>query len=780
MEQRAGALREHRLHGATLMADYGGPVLAVTVVEEGVVRIRLAPRGSFAPRRSWSPIRPDEAVPPPAVRVTECGNAVELHSDLLVVRLEPNGGRVSVRDSRTGQVLLDDGADGGPCWAEPPGPARWQHRMPAGEHHFGFGERTGPLDKRGRRYTFWCTDRFEGHGPGTDELYQAIPFSLVMDGAGRAHGRLLNNTYRSEVDLTDELGERMVLAVDGGELDQYVFAGPHPAQVLERYTALTGRMPLPPRWALGYQHARWGYAGADQVREAARRLRADGVPADVLYLDIENQRGHRTFTWDPERIPDPAGLVQELSRSGFHVGTTVDPGVKHDPDGGYPVYTEGYERGYFLPDGADEDAGHLLRHVWPGLCAFPDFARAEVRDWWAGWHAVVTDVGVRCVVNDMNEPSMRDRPIEDPEARRVEPPRDTPHGGDGERTTHAEVHNVYGVLQASASADALAAAVPDERTLVLTRAGFAGVQRLAAVWTGDNASYWEHLALSVPQLLNLGLSGVPFAGADIGGFFADCGPELLARWYQLGAFYPLARSNGSKECAEQEPWTWGPEVESVCRRAMALRYRLLPYLYTVFEESARTGAPVLRPLLYHHGADRQARLCDDQALLGEDLLVAPVLRPGREGRSVYLPAGLWYPLTGGPAPRGPGRVLAAAPLEGDVPVFVRGGAVLPTGPELQWTGQRPLDPLTVSVHPDEHGRARGRLYEDDGHTHAHRSGASATTVFTYADGVLRADRDGAHTPPPRAVRVLVHAPDGGISEHERPRDEHHWRLGGTA
>ncbi|RZU51901.1 uncharacterized protein DUF5110 [Krasilnikovia cinnamomea] len=649
MEQCAGALREYRLQGATLMAEYGGPVLAVTVVQEGVVRIRLAPQGSFALRRSWSPLPPDDAVPPPAVQVTERGNAVELRSDMLAVRLEPNGCRVSVRDPRTGQVLLDDGPDGGPRWTDPPGPSRWQHRMPAGEHHFGFGERTGPLDKRGRRYSFWCTDRFEEQGPGTDELYKAIPFSLVMDAAGRSHGRLL----------------------------------------------------------------------------------------------------------------------------------TVDPGVKHDPEGGYPVYTQGVEVGCFLRDGGGEDAGLLLRYVWPGLCAFPDFSRAEIRDWWAGWHSVATDAGVRCVVDDMNEPSMRDRPIEDPVARRVEPPLDTPHGMDAERTTHAEVHNVYGMLQATASAHALARAFPDERTLVLTRAGFTGVQRLAAVWTGDNASYWEHLAMSLPQLLNLGLSGVSFAGADIGGFFADCGPELLARWYQLGAFYPLARSNGSKECAEQEPWTWGPNIEAVCRRAMALRYRLLPYLYTVFEESARTGAPVLRPLLYHHGADRQARLCDDQAMLGEDLLVAPVLRPGREGRSVYLPAGLWYPLAGGAARRGPGRVPAAAPLDGDPPVYVRGGAVLPTGPELLWTGQRPLDPLTVSVHPDEHGRAGGRLYEDDGHTTAHRSGASATTVFAYRDGVLRADRDGEHTPPPRAVRVLVHGPDGAVGEHRRHRDDPHWRLGGT-
>jgi alpha-glucosidase len=777
MERRPGARLDHRLCQATLTVDYGGPVLAVTFVEPGTVRIRLAPTGTFATRRSWCPLAPDDGGSPPAVRLSDDGDTLELASDVLTVRVEGAGGRLAVVDGRDGQVLLDDGPDGGPRWAEPPGPAAWQHRLPPGQHHFGFGERTGPLDKAGRRYRCWCTDRFEEQGPGTDELYVAIPFALVMDDAGRGHGRLLNNSHRSEVDLTDQSGERMVVRVEGGELDHYVFAGPEPAQVLERYTRLAGRMPLPPRWALGYHHARWGYRGAEEMLAVARRLRADRIPTDVLYLDIEHQSGHRTFTWDPDVVPDPARLVGELADAGFRVGSTVGPGVKHEPGAGYALYDEGAERDVFLRDGGADDAGLLLRHVWPGLCAFPDFARPEVRQWWAGWHRVLTDAGVRCVVDDMNEPSMRDRPTDDPAALRVDPPADTRHGPPGERAPHAEVHNVYGTLQATVGADALERAAPGERSLVLSRAGSTGVQRVAAVWTGDNASYWEHLRMSLPQLMNLGLSGVAFAGADIGGFFADCGPELLARWYQLGAFYPLARSNSAKQCAEQEVWSWGPRIEAVCRRALARRYRLLPYLYTVFEESARTGAPVLRPLLYHHGDDRQARLCDDQALVGRDLLIAPVLDPGRDGRSVYLPAGLWYPLAGGPARRGPGRILADAPLDGDAPAYARGGAVIPSGPDLQWTDERPLDPLTVSVHPDGDGRAEGRHYEDDGHTVAYGSAASATTVFTFAHGVLRADRTGGHEPGPRAAEVVVHEATGTVTRHRVDRDGRHWQIG---
>jgi alpha-glucosidase len=298
------------------------------------------------------------------------------------------------------------------------------------------------------------------------------------------------------------------------------------------------------------------------------------------------------------------------------------------------------------------------------------------------------------------------------------------------------------------------------------------VQRHAASWTGDNASYWEHLEMSLPQLLNLGLSGVAFAGADIGGFYADAGPELLARWYQLGAFYPLARANDAQGRSDQEPWVWGQRIEAICRRALELRYRLLPYLYTVFEEAARTGAPVLRPLLYHYGDDESARLRHDQALLGRDLMVAPVLRPGRKARDVYLPDGRWYDLRTGIVADGRSHVLADAPLDGEIPVYARGGAIIPFAPVRQWTDERPLDPLTLEVFPDAQDRAEGLLYEDDGTSLAYRTGAASTTRYDYRDGVLTARRSGRFEPGRRGVRVHVR----GRAERDLDHDPESWEV----
>lgn len=769
MTQRPGELRGHRQEDGTLLLDYGGPVLAVSIPHEGIARIRLSRTGEFQPRRSWSPLPPDPDLDPPPVEVRIDGEAVELASDLLAVRAE-SGARVRVTERRTGRVLLSDGPDDGPSWDDD-GSARWTHRMPWGENYFGLGNRTGVLDKRGRCYEFWCTDRFDVQGAGTNELYQSIPFYLAMREDGHCHGFFLNNTFRSRFDLSDELKQRQVISVVGGELDQYVFAGPTPAEVIERYTLLTGRPSMPPRWALGYHQARWGYSSAKEIREVAQRLRADRLPADVIYIDIERQDEYRVFTWNKERFPDPAGLIRELREMGFRVGIVLSVGVKYQPEGGYHVYTEGAERGYFMSEGD----GPLLRHLWPGLAVYPDFSRHEVREWWGSHYALSADAGIRVFVNDMNEPSMRNAPIMEARAGVVYPPDETKVGPPDEVTTHGEVHNIYGDLEDRAADVALRRMLPDERHLLVTRAGFAGTQRYAATWTGDNASFWEHLEMSLPQLLNLGLSGMPFAGADIGGFYADCKPELLARWFQLGALYPIAKQNCAKPCRPQEPWVFGPEVEAICRRALELRYRLLPYLYTVAAEAARCGAPVLRPLLYHFGDDREARFRDDEALLGRDLLIAPVLRPARHRREVYLPKGMWYDLRDDSAFRGRQSVLVDASLDQDIPVFVRGGSVIPMGPVMQWTEERPLDPLDLHIYPDDGDTATGELYDDDGASRRHERGECATTRYMYRAGVLTARREGRYDPPPRRVRIWLHG-DGAPITQELTHDTPEWMV----
>ncbi|HEU5103652.1 MAG TPA: TIM-barrel domain-containing protein [Roseiflexaceae bacterium] len=779
--QRPGALVRSWWQGRTIIFDYGGARIAIAPLAADLLRIRLAPRGDFAPRRSWAVTPPDEAFPQVDFTVDETEAALSLTTAQLVVLVARHGGGITIRERAEGQTVLADGPDGGPAW-DPAGSAKtWARQMPEGEHYYGLGERTGLLDKRGRRYTCWTTDEYEHQGPETDALYQAIPFLLALNTAGRSYGLFLNNTYRSVFDMRDIEHERYQIGVAGGELDYYVIYGPEPARVIERYTELTGRMPLPPRWALGYHQSRWSYDSADCVRDIAAEFRQRGIPADAINLDIDHMDGYRIFTWDRARFPEPAALSAELGAQGFKVTAIVDAGVKVQPDGSYPVYAEGRARGYFIKRSRAAGAEEFTCYVWPGLCAFPDFMRQDVREWWGEWYATLLDCGISGFVNDMNEPAMHDKPFDHPASASTEPPPDTPQGLPDEPTTHAEARNMYAYLEDQATYAALRRLRPQERPFLLSRAGYAGVQRYAGVWAGDNASFWEHLEMSLPELLNLGLSGIAFCGTDIGGFFENGSPELYARWMQLGSLYPFARSNSAKGTSHNAPWAWGEQVEAICRRALELRYRLLPYFYTLFDEAARTGAPVLRPVFYHYPADPATHQLHDQALLGRDLLLAPVLRPGKVCREVYLPEGAWYDLRSERRLNGPGHVLADARLDMPIPLYARAGAIIPSGPPMQWSDQRPLDRLTLDIYPDAQGYAEGRLYEDDGCSFAYEQGHSCQSRYRCevdlrgGKGILSAQRAGAYAPADRAVDIHLHHADG-ITQAELPADNGEWRI----
>ncbi len=754
---RLGAMTSWRPTGRGVEAAYGDHALAVTVLDPGLVRIRLGLDRRFAPRRSWAVTEPDSAWPGAAVEVRDGARGVVMATEELEIVLYPTGGAVDVH-TRAGADVWSDGDVGGPSWSSETGIACWTKRLPADRRHYGLGERTGLLEKGRRRYTCWTTDEWRQQGPTTDPLYVAIPFLFSLDPDGSACGLFLDNTHRTTVDLADVDGGALRLEVSGGVPDHYVVHGPDPAAVLRRFTALVGRMPLPPRWVLGYHHSRWGYESADEIRDVAAGFRRRRIPLDAVHLDIDHMDGFRSFTWDPARFADPAALTSELAADGIRTLCIVDAGIAVEPE--YPVYAEGHDRGFFLRTARDRDAPELHRYVWPGLCAFPDFARTEVRDWWGTMYRAYTDVGVAGFLDDMNEPAMHALPLDVEGSPNDEPPPDLPQGGDDEPTTHAEVRNVYANLENRAAYDFLRHERPDERPVLFTRAGFAGLQRHAGVWTGDVTSSFEHLEMSLAQLLNLGLSGVALAGADIGGFFEHCDEELLVRWTQLGALYPFARNHSARGTARQEPWAYGFRAEAACRRALELRYRLLPYLYTLFAEASATGAPVLRPLFWSFAHDRRTHAIADEALLGDALLVAPVLRPGKEAREVYLPAGRWTDLRSRTQHDGPTWILVDAPLDGAIPMFARGGSIVPLGPRLEWTDQRPLDPLTLEVFPDADGRALGALYEDDGRSPAHETGSFARTTLTHANGVLASRRVGGYEPAPRTVHVVVTTPQG--------------------
>ncbi len=762
-----GALSAYSHTDRSLLLECGIPQVAVTVLTPRMVRVRLAAEGQFAPRRSWAVARADEEFGVTPFDVQQGDQTISLHTAALTVQIQRDPCRIAFSDTN-GQVFCADAE--GPQWGTIPhvdfavyelGPdsVACSKQIQPGEHFLGFGERTGQLSKLGARLINWTVDPPWGHGPGTDPLYMAIPVCLVIR-PGLTYGLFFNNTWHSRFDIGRDRPGTWMFEAAGGELDYYVFYGPTPAAVLQQIGMLLGTMPLPPRWALGYHQSRWSYETDVQVRELADTFRTHDIPCDVIHFDIDYMRGYRVFTWDPDRFPNPPQLLADLRENHFRTVAIIDPGVKTDPD--YHVYQQGLEQDMFVRK-ADGQVFH--GYVWPDDTVFADFTRPAVREWWANMQQLLVDQGISGIWNDMNEPTVFERPFSEGFSLPGTIDFDASQGEAHEQTVHAEVHNLFGYLMSQAAYEGLRRGMRGKRPFVLTRSAYAGIQRWSAGWMGDNVSWWEHLEMSMPQLINMGLSGVPFVGVDIGGFFGNASGELFARWMQLGALLPFCRGHTALHTERHEPWVFGPQVEDICRDYLKLRYRLLPYIYTLFWEAAQSGAPILRPLLYHFPNDPYTYQLHDQVMLGPALLAAPIYLPGRDHRAVYLPEGDWYDWWTDALITGPTHLLAYAPLE-RMPMYVPAGTILPSGPDMGSTEERPLDPLTLDIFP---GDGAFTLYEDDGQTFGYEDGQFCTTAYQ----VQRIDnqliltigqRTGAYIPDPRQVVLRLHALDAHAAE----------------
>jgi alpha-glucosidase len=570
---------------------------------------------------------------------------------------------------------------------------------------YGTGEVMGGLLRNSRVTTCWNTDAY-GYDEGTPSLYQSHPWVLAVRPDGTAYGVLADTPGRTTVDLI----EGITFRAQGPPFAAIVIERESPQAVLKALADLTGHMPLPPKWALGYHQCRYSYYPASQVLEVAREFRRRRIPCDVVWMDIDYMDGFRLFTFSPSGFPEPRALNDTLHAAGFRSVWIVDPGVKRDP--AYFVYQQGNAGDHWVKAAGGED---YIGRVWPGPCVFPDFTRAATRAWWSGLVGGFAGSGADGIWNDMNEPAIFDvdsKTMPETNRHRADPEL----GGSG---PHLRYHNVYGSLMARATYEGLLAARPDRRPFVLTRAGFIGSQRYAACWTGDNRATWKHLAASVPMTLNLGLSGQPMSGPDIGGFGGSPDAKLFARWLGVGSLLPFARSHSEKGSPRREPWSFGPETEATCRRAIETRYRLMPYLYTLFREAADEGLPVARPVFFADPKDDRLRAEDHAFLLGADLLVVPDLTDDGSHQPM-LPKGIWRPA----------EVLDGRP-DPDLPrLLVRGGGIVPLGPVVQFADEHPLDEVELLVCLDGHGHAGGTLYEDAGDGFGYRDGEYRLTRFT--------------------------------------------------
>ncbi|MCF6165221.1 alpha-glucosidase [Furfurilactobacillus rossiae] len=570
------------------------------------------------------------------------------------------------------------------------------------EQFYGLGDKTGYLNKRGYEYDNWNMDEPRPHIETFTHLYKSIPALFGLKN-GHPYGMFFDNTYRSHFDLGKEnQGYYFYSAVDGN-IDYYVLGGKTLKDVISNYTYLTGTTPLPQRWMLGYQQSRWGYSMSQaKVEEIVDKFEEYDLPLEAVHFDIDYMDGYRVFTWDKNKYKNPKKLLSDLRKRGVRVIPILDPGVKQDDN--YNIYQEGVKNGYFAKG---TDGSIYINRVWPGKSAFPDFGNPDVRQWWAKHCKFLLDNGAAGIWTDMNEPATFDGDM----------PEDVVMTDEDKPSSLKRMNNVYGHNMAKATFEGIKNET-GKRPYVITRAAYSGTQKYSTIWTGDNQSIWSHLQMMIPQMSNLGLSGFSFAGTDIGGFSADTTPELLTRWIEGAIFSPLLRNHCVLQVRDQEPWVFGDKVLNIYRKFLRLRYHFIPYLYDCFSLEAKNGLPVFRPLVLNYPGDPKVRNLNDEYMVGNQVLVAPIVQQGQTNRSVYLPEGSWIDLFTGVQYTGNTNILANAQLD-QLPVFIKTGSILPWGKAVNHLEDAPADEMTFRLFG-----ARGSYvhYQDNGEDFKYQDG----------------------------------------------------------
>lgn len=584
---------------------------------------------------------------------------------------------------------------------------------------YGLGDKTGVLNKRNYEYEMWNSDIPDPHEDNFKSLYKSIPFFFIMK-EKTCCGLFFDNHNRTFFDLGKECPDYCLFGAAEGNLDYYFIAGESMKEVLRNYTGLTGRAPMQQLWTLGFHQSRWGYESEEEIRSIAQNMVKHQIPCDCIHFDIDYMDQYKVFTWNKESYKDGRKVIADFRKMGIKAVTIIDPGVKVEE--GYYAYEEGVEEGFFAktPDGKI-----YVNQVWPGDAVYPDFGNSKVRSWWGEKQKFLIDLGVAGVWNDMNEPASFKGPLPD----------NVVFTDEDKASTHNAMHNIYGHNMAKATYEGWKE-YSGKRPFVITRACYSGSQKYTTAWTGDNHSIWSHIRMAVPQLCNLGLSGMNFVGTDVGGFGSDCTPELFARWIQLGCFSPLFRDHCAKGCRVQEPWQFGEEVLAISKKYIRLRYELLPYLYDLMKECEETGIPMMRPLVLEFEKDLKVRNRNDQFMLGDRILVSPVLEQGAEEKLVYLPEGTWYDYWTGEKLIGGESYIRKAPLD-VCPIFVKAGAVIPKYPVRMHVGADKDDLLILEAYPGEGAYVH---YQDNGEDFKYRQGEYNEYRIVNRDGEVQIEK----------------------------------------
>ena len=672
-------------------------ILKVTILRDSLIRFRFTTKGYFSNDFSYA-IDKTQLHGYNFLELTEEETYFQIRTSKVKCKIQKADLRLSIYDLNDLLILEDElGFHWEESYEYGGNIVKMSKSSKDGECFYGLGDKATQMNLKGKRLENFATDQY-AYQKDQEPLYKVVPFYIGLHNK-QSYGIFFDNTFRTFFDFCQERRNVSSFWAEGGEMNYYFIYGPQMQDVVTTYTDLTGKPELPPLWVLGYHQCKWSYYPESKVKEITSKFRELKIPCDAIYLDIDYMEGFRCFTWNKNYFPDPKRMVAELAEDGFKTIVIIDPGIKIDKD--YWVYQEALEKDYFCKRA---DGPYMKGKVWPGECNFPDYTNPVVREWWAGlFKELISDIGVKGVWNDMNEPAVMEVPNKTF-------PMDVRHVYDGNPCSHRKAHNIYGTQMARATYHGVKRFTYPKRPFVITRSAYSGAQRYTSSWTGDNVATWEHLWIANIQVQRMSISGMGFTGSDIGGFAEQPTGELYARWIQLGVFHPFCRTHSSGDHGNQEPWAFDEEVINITRKFVSLRYQLLHYLYTMFWQYIEEGIPMLKPLVYYDQEDTQTHYRNDEFIFGNQILVCPILEPNAVGRRMYIPRGEWYNYWTNEFSTG-GREVWIDTKFDEIPVFVKAGAIIPKYPVQQYVGELEFDELTLDLY-FKNGKEKSVVYED--------------------------------------------------------------------
>jgi alpha-glucosidase len=738
----AGGIEDYKRTAYGISGKTENAFFKISVVQKGIFKIHLS-RSEYFDEQSYAVISKSAGVD---FSIIDAHEYVELKTEFLSVEIKKEPFTVTFKNLN-GKIINEDDHKLGTSWIGEQ--VTTYKKLQEGERFIGLGEKTGPLDRKGAGYQNWNTDHF-GYPPDSDPLYCSTPFYIGIHN-DLAYGLYLDNSHKTHFNFGASNRRFSSFSADQGDMAYYFIHEENIEEIISSYTDLTGRMDLPPIWSLGYQQCRYSYKPDKEVLSIARIFREKEIPADVLVLDIHHMEQYKIFTWDRQDFPNPKQMIEKLEEMGFKVVVICDPGIKIEE--GYEAYDSGKEGDVFIkyPDGE-----YYEGEVWPGWCHFPDFTNAKTRNWWQEKLKAYTDLGILGLWNDMNEIATWGQYL----------PELIEFNFEGEKASTRKARNVYGMQMARSTYEGAKQNSPNKRVFNLTRAGFSGIQRYAAVWTGDNVADDEHMLLGVRLVNSLGLAGVAFSGYDIGGFAGDADSQLFARWISIGAFAPFFRGHSMINSRDSEPWAYGEEVEEISRNYINLRYKIMPYIYSAFYQAHEKGIPVARSLAIYHPHDEKIyhSLYENQYFFGPDIMVAPVASKVNLAK-VYFPEGEWYDLYDDTFYQGKQEAIVECPIE-KLPVFVKASAIIPMQEKLQNLSNNFNDCLHLHIY---NGKEDNNMeyYEDDGETFDHVSGKYYKRLIEFKPDkrqLILHPKEGEYETQYKSLKVFFHGFEGKLNE----------------